>query len=79
MEEVTAGDELPEGSLVIVLVHKVHDHLDTGGAERVRDAQSVPTLARQGLFTKPPNTPRFVAAGADSWLRRVGTRWKERH
>jgi hypothetical protein len=73
------GDELPEGSLVNVLVHKVHDHLNAEAAESVRDAQSVARACLKGLFTKPPNTPRFVAAGADSRLRRVGLHWQERH
>ena len=53
------GDELPEGSLVIVLVHKVHDHLNAEGAERVRDGQSVAAACLESLFTKPPNAPRF--------------------
>ena len=56
------GDEPPESGLVIVLVHKVHDHLNAEGAERVRDAQSVAAACLKSLFTKPPHAPRFVAA-----------------
>ncbi|NBW10454.1 MAG: hypothetical protein EBR82_20735 [Caulobacteraceae bacterium] len=73
------GDELPEGSLVNVLVQQVHDDLNAEGAESVRDHQIVATLARQSLFTKAPDTPRFLAARADSRLRRVGLHWEERH
>ena len=75
------GDEPPEGGLVNVLVHKVHDHLNAEGAERVRDGQIVPTLAREGLFTKPPNAPSLAATGADARYRRInpcGEKWHPR-
>ena len=73
------GDELPEGSLVNVLVHEAQDHLNAEAAQSVRDHQIVATLARQGLFTKPPNAPRFLAARADARYRRINPCGEKRH
>ena len=55
------GDEPPEGGLVNVLVQQVHDHLQASLAECVRDPESVPATALNGLLTKPPNPPRIAA------------------